>query len=85
MEEARGMENQRSGDDGSNGWKRHEMLVLRELDRLSDSVDGLSSICATLQKEVAVLSTTIQIKSGVWGAVSGAVLIISYIMMSKLN
>lgn len=70
------------------GWGEYRKLILAELERLSRSIgdvdrklDGFRSDeigklkleIAALQLGLATLRTTVDIKSGVWGAIGGAI------------
>lgn len=70
------------------GWGEYRKLILAELERLSRSIgdvdrklDGFRSDeigklkleITSLQLGLATLRTTVDIKSGVWGAIGGAV------------
>lgn len=70
------------------GWGEYRKLILAELERLSrcigdvdrkldgfrsDEIGKLKQEISTLQLGLATLRTTVDIKSGVWGAIGGAV------------
>lgn len=70
------------------GWGEYRKLILAELERLSrcvgdvdrkldgfrsDEIGKLKLEIAALQLSVATLRTTVDLKSGVWGAIGGAV------------
>lgn len=50
-------------------WNEYRRLVLAELKRLTERIDGLSSQISTMQSAIAVL----QFRAGLWGALAGAV------------
>lgn len=50
-------------------WNEYRRLVLAELERLTERIDGLSSQISTMQAAIAVL----QFRAGLWGALAGAI------------
>jgi hypothetical protein len=54
-------------------WNEYRRLVLAELTRLTERIDGLSAQISRLESDVAVLKSEIRLKSGVWGAIAGAI------------
>lgn len=52
-----------------NGWQEWSNYVLKELERLNDCYDKLDSSVQNIHTEIAML----KVKSGVWGAVGGAI------------
>lgn len=76
--------------EGQGDWGEYRRLILQELQRLHDGISEVknqisslhSSEIASIKAEIAVL----QIKSGVWGFIAGAVpsaVAIAYIFLSK--
>ena len=53
----------------SNGWSEWQNHVLCELQRLSTSIDNLSTIIHDNSKELAAL----KVKAGIWGAIAGMI------------
>jgi hypothetical protein len=79
-----------SPPDDQGDWGEYRRLILQELQRLHDGINEVknqimvlhASEIAGIKAEIAVL----QIKSGVWGFVAGAVpsaVAIAYIFLSK--
>ena len=59
-----------------NGWQEWSKFVLKELTRLSDTYEDLSK---KVNEEVTQLKTEVamlQVKSGIWGIIGGAIVII---------
>ena len=52
-------------------WERQEMLVMGELKRLNLAVEDLVTQVTELKVQLATLTTVVQLKSGVWGALAG--------------
>lgn len=76
--------------EGQGDWGEYRRLILQELQRLHDGINEVksqitalhASEIASIKAEIAVL----QIKSGVWGFIAGAVpsaVAIFYIFLSK--
>jgi hypothetical protein len=70
------------------GWGEYRKLILKELERLStaigdvdrkldafskDEITKLRAEISAIQLAVATLKTTVDLKSGVWGAIGGAI------------
>ena len=51
----------------TNGWSRHELLVLSSLSRIEKKVDDQAKEISELGAEISML----KVKSGLWGAAAG--------------
>ena len=58
-------------DERGEEWKRAERLVMGELTRLNVAVSDLTTEVTELKIQLATLTTVVQLKSGVWGALAG--------------
>jgi hypothetical protein len=54
-----------------NGWSKAELYVMEKLDRLEKGQQELLMSVARLDKNLAVLSTEVKLKGGIWGALAG--------------
>lgn len=57
------------GNSGSNGWIEYRKLVLKELEDLSRAVAEIRTEQTKIREAIAGLN----VKSGVWGLVGGAI------------
>jgi cellobiose-specific phosphotransferase system component IIC len=53
----------------SGDWTRYQELVLSELERLSENIENLSSLCAKLDKDFAIM----KVKAGILGSLSATI------------
>lgn len=61
-----------------NGWHEWSRHVLRELERMDESIRILHQEMVSLKIEIAML----QVKSGIWGALAGLLPVILYLIFS---
>ncbi len=64
----------------SNGWIEYRKLILSELERMNRNMESLRDDVEGLRREVSML----KVKSGVWGAIAGAVpatLVLFYLLL----
>lgn len=66
-------------------WREYERLVLSEIERLSEELMQTRKSMIELRTDLAVLSNTVQIKSGVWGALAGVIPAGLYLAWDKLT
>lgn len=57
---------------GLNGWDQYGKLVLHELSQLNTNILAMNVKISQMEKEIAAL----QAKSGVWGFVGGALVVL---------
>ena len=67
--------------DDTNGWEQYQKLVLAELVRLNEGVEGLKRQMTQVQTQVAVL----KVKSGLWGLVAGAIPVLILVLLQYLG
>lgn len=60
-------------DNVPNGWNQWSKYVLKELERLADGQEKIEKQLNGLTVEFKQFQTAMKIKSGVWGAMAGAV------------
>lgn len=60
----------------TNGWSRAEKYVFEELQRLSSNIETLHGRVTEVKVEMGRL----QVKSGVWGLVGGALLLLPVLL-----
>ena len=57
--------------DSEHDWSRSQLMVTTELKRLNIATTELIQEVTALKIELATLTTVVQLKSGVWGALAG--------------
>ena len=57
--------------EGEHDWSRSQLMVTAELKRLNIATTDLTKEVSALKIELATLTTVVQMKSGVWGALAG--------------
>ena len=62
-------------------WQRDARLVMAELKRLNITCEALTEQVSNLKVEVATLTTVVQLKSGVWGALAGMIPALAMLIM----
>lgn len=64
----------------SDGWKEHALHVLKELERLNDTLLQMQRDVSKLYTEVA----TLKVKAGMWGAIGAAIPVMILLLMERL-
>lgn len=73
-------------DDDDDGWDVYKRLVLAELERVNERLEALLEDQVQMRESIASL----KVKSGIWGAIGGALpaivtLIIVYLEMRRVT
>lgn len=61
-----------TGDEG-NGWDQYQKLVLKQLEENRDSLKSLDKRVQRLALETATKLSSLNVKAGVWGLLSGLI------------
>ena len=62
-----------------NGWTEYRKLVLKELEDLCNDIKDIRTDMATIAKDQVTIKeeiSALKVKSGIWGAISGAVVVL---------
>lgn len=64
-----------------NGWTQYQRLVLSELERLGEGQDKIEAQLAKVEVRIAIL----QVKSGIWGFLGGAMTVVIMILVEFIK
>lgn len=67
-------------DDHEN-WSEYKRLVLSELKRLHDTIEGIEKAIGKINTEIA----TLKAKAGIWGAIGASIPILTYILIGLVK
>ena len=69
------------GNGNGGDWNIWSKYVILELKRLNECNEHLSEKIAEMREDIIIL----QVKSGIWGAVAGAVTVITVLLFKKFG
>ena len=62
-------------------WDQYKKLVLDYMERVEKRLESIDASLTTMKIEIAML----QVKSGLWGAAAGAIVVVTAVLVAKLR